>query len=670
MARLPLLLALTCLGSGAGLVAGRALLTWIPAADPQISSSSLKGLAWLSPDPERRREARLLLVQRQGNDPAGERVLLRGQGWGRDSIAALVLKRDALAAEALGDPAIAQQRWQHLLRRFPQTPSAADGLYALGRQRPELRQELLRRFAAHPAALAAALEAGPAPAARLEGALHLARHGVRWPGAEPRLRQACQSRTAQPTPAQRDQLAAGLAQLSNGEAALNCLQGRQPSLGTQLALAKALLAGSDGQQRQARERLLQLAQSAPRSPQASEAVALLSDQPGASTLQALSSLPAALQATAPVQARRALESPGTEAVFAVLQRWPTDPASWELQWQRSRMALLASQWATAQSLLMAPIGKELPPALAGRQRFWLGFSQWQQGQHTAARRTWSALLSQQPEGFYGWRAAVRLGQGDLSLDRERSPGLAAPSWQPLGSGNGELDRLWRLDQTLEAWEHWRTARTHPPSTPQELVMEGRLRRAVGDHWIGLGQLEQASLRLTPQRSGLPPGPYCSLTRQLARSLQTPAFVAELNQAATAAGIPGTLLAAVAKQESRFSPGVSSVAGAVGLLQLLPETAAELAGGALQPGALTDPSRNAQLGALYLAQLLRQWQGNPVLMAASYNAGPGAVAGWVTPQLQQNPELWIEAIPYPETRLYVKKVLGNLWSFQQRPRPAC
>jgi soluble lytic murein transglycosylase len=670
LARLPLLLALTCLGSGAGLVAGRALLTWIPAADPQISSSSLKGLAWLSPDPERRREARLLLVQRQGNDPAGERVLLRGQGWGRDSIAALVLKRDALAAEALGDPATAQQRWQHLLRRFPQIPSAADGLYALGRQRPELRQELLRRFAAHPAALAAALEAGPAPAARLEGALHLARHGVRWPGAEPRLRQACQSRTAQPTPAQRDQLAAGLAQLSNGEAALNCLQGRQPSLGTQLALAKALLAGSDGQQRQARERLLQLAQSAPRSPQASEAVALLSDQPGASTLQALSSLPAALQATAPVQARRALESPATEAVLAVLQRWPTDPASWELQWQRSRMALLASQWATAQTLLMAPIGKELPPALAGRQRFWLGFSQWQQGQHTAARRTWSALLSQQPEGFYGWRAAVRLGQGDLSLDRERSPALAAPSWQPLGSGNGELDRLWRLDQTLEAWEHWRTARTHPPSTPQELVMEGRLRRAVGDHWIGLGQLEQASLRLTPRRSGLPPGPYCSLTRQLARSLQTPAFMAELNQAATAAGIPGTLLAAVAKQESRFSPGVSSVAGAVGLLQLLPETAAELAGGALQPGALTDPSRNAQLGALYLAQLLRQWQGNPVLMAASYNAGPGAVVGWVTPQLQQNPELWIEAIPYPETRLYVKKVLGNLWSFQQRPRPAC
>jgi len=116
--------------------------------------------------------------------------------------------------------------------------------------------------------------------------------------------------------------------------------------------------------------------------------------------------------------------------------------------------------------------------------------------------------------------------------------------------------------------------------------------------------------------------------------------------------------------------VSSSAGAVGLLQLMPDTAAELAGGPLGPDALRDPSRNAQLGAQYLKQLLGQWQGNPVLMAASYNAGPGAVAGWVNPQLLQEPELWIEAIPYPETRLYVKKVLGNLWSFQQRPTPGC
>lgn len=663
MARLPLLLALTCLGSGAALVGGRALLNQLPAPDPNTPTARLERLSRLSLDPTRRREANLLLLARRGEGPGQERQLLRGQGWGRDGLAALVLKRDALAAEALGDGGAAQQRWRELLRRFPQTPAAADALYALGRDQPRLRQELRQRFAAHPAALAAAVEAGPAADARRDGALHLARHGVRWPGAAARLRQACRQPTATPTPQQRDQLAGGLAQLGDAEAALACLNGSQPGLETQLALAKALLNGSSAQQDQAQGRLLLLARSAPRSPQATEAVVLLSEQPGPSSLQALAALPASLQDTAPVQARRALDTPSTGGVLAVLKRWPADPASWELQWQRARRALLERQWTTAEILLSAPVSRELPVGLVGRQGFWLGYSQWQRGQRAQARRTWAGLLQRHPEGYYGWRAAVRLGQGDLSLDPQRSPSLLKPNWQPLASGDPDLDRLWRLNQPLEAWEHWRTGRTLPARTPQELLLEGRLRRGVGDHWIGLGQLEQASLRL-------PAGQSCGLAQQLERGLQTPSFVGELEQAATAAAVPATLLAAVAKQESRFSPGVASNAGAVGLLQLMPDTAAELAGGPLGPEALRDPKRNAQLGARYLKQLLGQWQGNPVLMAASYNAGPGAVTGWVSPQLHQEPELWIEAIPFPETRLYVKKVLGNLWSFQQRPTPGC
>ncbi len=663
LARLPLLLAITCLGSGTLLVGGRALLTQIPAADPTTPSSSLALVRALSLDPQRRREANLLLLARQGPDPARSRRLLRGQGWGRDPLAALVLKRDALAAAALGDAPGAQKLWQQLLRRFPQTPAAADGLYALGRDQPWLRKLLLQRFPAHPAALAAALEAGPSAPSRRDGALHLARHGLRWPGAGAKFRQACQSKTAPPNPNQRDQLAQALAQLGDGEAALACLQGQPPGPETKLALAKTLLNGNASQQALAESQLLELARSRPHSPLAVEAVSLLSDQPGASSLQALTRLPAALQNTAPVQARRALESPGSIAVLTVLQRWPNHPASWELQWQRARQALLAGQWSGAQVFLSAPIERHLPVGLVGRQRFWLGFSQWQQGQRNQARATWSNLLKHHPHGYYGWRAALRLGRGDLSLDPAASAALSPAVWQPLGSGDRELERLWRLDQSLEAWEHWRSQRPAPPRAPEELVLEGRLRRAVGDHWIGLGQLEQASLRL-------PTNQACGLGRVLASSLQTASFVAELEQAAAEAGLPATLLAAVAKQESRFSPGVRSSAGAVGLLQLMPETAAELAGGPLPPGALSDPGRNAQLGALYLSNLRRHWQGNPVLMVTSYNAGPGAVAGWVNPQLQLQPELWIEAIPYPETRLYVKKVLGNLWSFQQRPTPRC
>jgi soluble lytic murein transglycosylase len=127
-----------------------------------------------------------------------------------------------------------------------------------------------------------------------------------------------------------------------------------------------------------------------------------------------------------------------------------------------------------------------------------------------------------------------------------------------------------------------------------------------------------------------------------------------------------LLWGVARQESRFSPGVSSPVGAVGLLQLMPDTAAELADRRVSTEELQTPDLNAQLGARYLHRLLERWQQQPFLTVASYNAGPGAVASWLNPALpdpEQEPELWSEAIPYPETRLYVKKVLGNRWSYQ-------
>ena len=98
------------------------------------------------------------------------------------------------------------------------------------------------------------------------------------------------------------------------------------------------------------------------------------------------------------------------------------------------------------------------------------------------------------------------------------------------------------------------------------------------------------------------------------------------------------------------------------MQLMPATAAEVAGRRLSATEITNPDTNTQLGALYLQQLLRQWDGNPWLTVASYNAGPGAAGGWRTPELEQDPELWAERIPYPETRIYTKKVLGNLWAY--------
>lgn len=657
----PGLLLATALGTGLLLLAGRWLLNSAGQTTPNSSATSLELQQRWHPDPSRRREAALVLHGQAAEQPARQRQLLKGQGWGQAPVAAVVLKQDALAAAALGQDSAADQLWRQLQRRFPTSPAAADALYALGRRQPARRQELLQRFPSHPAALAAALELGPDPAGQRQGALHLARWGARWPGAEARIRQAC--RQAAPAPGrERENLAAALAQLGDGAEALRCLGNQRGTAASELAVARALLPQRESRSAAA-DRLVALVRQHPSSPEALEAVRLLSEAEDEAALQRLQQLPPSWQASAPVQARRALASGA--GWQAVLQRWPQDPASRELQWQLARRRLLAGEWRAAQQLLDALKEHSQPPPLAARQLFWRGWLLQKQGQRAAATGQWRRLLALFPGGYYGWRAAIQLGQATprLSGDAAAPYTAPAPPWRPLGSGLPLVDELWRLQQPLEAWETWRhQRRQQQPQTAHELTVEGRLRQAIGDDWTGLGQLEQASLRQE--------GASCRQWLELEQALHPARYAALLSAQSRAQGVPPALLQGLAKQESRFSPGVSSGAGAIGLLQLMPATAAELAGRALEPASLKEPETNAELGARYLSQLLKQWRGELLPAVASYNAGPAAVAAWINPQLQAAPELWVEAIPYPETRLYVKKVLGNAWSYQQLPGWRC
>ncbi|MCT0211712.1 lytic transglycosylase domain-containing protein, partial [Synechococcus sp. CS-1333] len=501
-------------------------------------------------------------------------------------------------------------------------------------------------------------------AQRRAGALHLARWGARWPGAEGLLRQTCQLKTPPLSAAERRVLARGLGELGDGAAAAACLAGAPSDAATELVIGRALLKGTAAQGQAGEARLLALASRWPAAPEALEAARLLSGNDSPTTLARLARLPQALQQSAPVAARRAATS--GRGWQQVLGRWPTDPASWELQWELAREALLKRRWAAAAVLLSALEPQQLPSPLAARQLFWLGYAQQELGEQEAARRSWSQLLERNPWGYYGWRTRVRLGlEAPLAL---RSNGSSeetmppTPPWQPLRSGNSNLNRLWRLDQPLETWERWRTARRNqPPQQPAELTVEGRLRQGVGDDWTGLGQLELASLRWV--------GASCRASLPLEQALHPLRFGAIFGAAATAERLDPALLLGVAKQESRFTPGVRSPVGAVGLLQLMPATAAELAGAPVSDEQLRQPEVNVPLGARYLNQRLRQWSGNPFLTAASYNAGQGSVGSWLEEppdpslSLSREPELWVEAIPFPETRLYVKKVLGNVWSYQ-------
>ena len=136
-----------------------------------------------------------------------------------------------------------------------------------------------------------------------------------------------------------------------------------------------------------------------------------------------------------------------------------------------------------------------------------------------------------------------------------------------------------------------------------------------------------------------------------------------------------LVLAIIKQESAFDAKVSSPAGAMGLMQLMPSTARPLA---KQLGVkklqekklITDPSFNVRLGKLYLEQLIDRFNGSYIMAVAAYNAGPSRVRDWVIlygdPRLPETDAIdWVENIPFNETRNYVQRVMENLQIYRSR-----
>jgi soluble lytic murein transglycosylase len=137
--------------------------------------------------------------------------------------------------------------------------------------------------------------------------------------------------------------------------------------------------------------------------------------------------------------------------------------------------------------------------------------------------------------------------------------------------------------------------------------------------------------------------------------------AALRAAAAEAKVDLALLRALCAVESAGNPAVRSRAGAVGLLQLDPATAAEQARLAGIPPSfdLLDPATNARLGAGYLARLLVDFRGDEVLAVAAYNAGPATVRRWLARAADADAATVIAREGYPETRRHVERILRFL-----------
>lgn len=136
------------------------------------------------------------------------------------------------------------------------------------------------------------------------------------------------------------------------------------------------------------------------------------------------------------------------------------------------------------------------------------------------------------------------------------------------------------------------------------------------------------------------------------------YLRAVQSGAEASGVPEDLIYAILRQESLYRSDAVSHANAIGLMQLLRETAARTAKRVAKPApttaALYDPDTNITLGSAHLRELIDRFDGQRALAIAAYNAGPNAVKRWL-PEMPIDADIWIENIPYNETRTYVQRV---------------
>ena len=216
-----------------------------------------------------------------------------------------------------------------------------------------------------------------------------------------------------------------------------------------------------------------------------------------------------------------------------------------------------------------------------------------------------------------------------------------------------------------------------------LRSDRRARRAAAFAQIGMKAEAGLELRTALQgASGEARGKWTGLALALNAPLTSPADLTrggrsrfDLAQYPTpdlepAGGftVDKALVYALVRQESRFNPDANSTSGAYGLMQLMPETAARVAGDdklKKDPSPLRDPSVNLQLGQAYVTKLLGAVKGDILQAVASYNIGPGVITKTAAKMgAEVDSLLLIESMPGGQTREYVEKVMAGYWIYRQ------
>mgnify|MGYP002777872460 CR=1 FL=1 len=630
-------------------------------------------------NPRERSRARYLLasdfiIQRQGGKAI---AVLQDLEKDYPELAAHIALKRAQAYSLTGDKARTQAAWQDLLQRYSKSPVAAEALFVLGQNEPKYWQEAIALFPSHPRSLEIArslLQKNPQQP-RLQ--LLLAQHDYQKPEILPVLDRLVSQSAARLKPQNWEIVAqaywenreygkAAEAYAKSPRTPRNLYRwGRGLQLSTKqqqaISIYKQLLAAYPNAEESgmALMRLARISKPKEANTYLDRIVKNFPKQAGEALVAKANLLDSLNSKQSAAKARQLL-----------LDKYGDSAAAAEYRWQVAQEKAADKDYQAAARWAEVIPQRNPEHILAPRAGFWVG--KWAQklGKNEGAKTAFENVLSKFPQSYYAWRSATLLGLdvGNFKTVRQMTPEFSSPQRVIPPAGSPALKELYQLGQDSDALALWQTEYNNPEKpTVAEQFTDGLMYLAKGENLLGINKIstledrdlptEKAEYEVLRKQLGYwqarYPFPYLPL-------IQTWAQQHQLNP---------LLVTALIRQESRFESNIRSVAGAVGLMQVMPSTAQYIAEKInVSNYDLENPQDNIQLGTWYMDYTHNRFDNYSLLAIASYNAGWNNVEKWLKRFKTQDPDEFVESIPFGETQGYVRQVFGNYWNYLRLYNP--
>lgn len=326
-------------------------------------------------------------------------------------------------------------------------------------------------------------------------------------------------------------------------------------------------------------------------------------------------------------------------------RFPSSSHAAQARFRAAVLAFAAGQHRTAANELDSLLALH-PGADDGMAaRYWMGRALLAIGDTATAMARWRTVAAEYPLSYYGMLAAERLGE------RPWAPTLVPDSFEEieeLTEAMSRVDHLEKLGMDSEARAELEALGDAADSSSARLLTTAYLMREHGLVARGV-QLGWRAIRASPSADA-------RAYRLVYPIVHREAIILESRRR----NLDPALVAAIIRQESGFNPRATSGAGARGLMQMMPAVGRAVARSIdvpeWRPDLLYQPDINLQLGIRHLEAFISRYEA-PYALAA-YNAGESRLVRWLKRPGARDPELFVERIPFTETRDYVRIVLRN------------